>query len=112
LNLVANACRHGNGPSATKLWRLHPEFWPSTRRPTARNKGSGSGPLTPPPADLISIPVEHLHAFTNAIVEFWEEADYIYLESINDKHVTVIEKLEVLRDARKRKSARVAAPLT
>jgi hypothetical protein len=106
LNLVANACRHGNGPSATKLWRLHPEFWPSTRSPTARNRGRENGPLIPPPADLISIPVERLHAFTDAIVEFWEEADYIYLESIDEKHISVIEKLEVMRRARKQKSAK------
>jgi len=54
----------------------------------------------PPCAGLIRITIDHLRAFAAAITDFWEDAHYIYLESIESKHDNVIAELERRRAKR------------
>jgi len=101
---LGNVCRHGDGPSARSLWESHPELWP---------KKSSSSPFwpkelnlskeTPPPAKEIAITKNLLSSFVNAIKLFWSETEYIYLESISNKHSSVVKKLSEMRMLRKRR---------
>jgi hypothetical protein len=58
LELLANACRHGDGESATQLFKRHPELWPD--RPTTITPLSDglelAAPILPPSFDSIVVP--------------------------------------------------------
>lgn len=101
---LGNVCRHGDGPSANSLWEAHPELWPK------KNTSSPFWPEEmnldeekPPPAREIAIKKNLLSSFVNAIVLFWSETEYIYLESISDKHPSVLKKLSEMREVRARR---------
>ena len=98
---LGNVCRHGDGPSALSLWEKHSDLWPK------RNQFSPFLPEEmnleeeqPPPAKEIVITRNLLGSFVHAIVSFWNETEYIYLESISDKHPSVVKKLSELRRER------------
>ena len=101
---LGNVCRHGDGQSAKLLWETHPELWPeknfsSPFWPEEMN----SNEEKPPPAKEIVITKKLLVSFVNAIVLFWSETEYIYLESISNKHPSVVKKLSEMRVLRKRR---------
>ncbi|WP_430414028.1 hypothetical protein [Parasphingorhabdus sp.] len=96
LHLLGNVCRHGEGPSAKKLWERRPDLWPMKRLPMPGEKP----PVGPPSAIQMIVSPDHLREFVGAIIEFWNDANYIYLESINRKEQTVIDELEKLRATR------------
>jgi hypothetical protein len=74
LQLLANVCRHGEGPSMQRLAKKHSDFWLPDSPLEARTL-----------ADL-RIPRSRLKAFATAIESFWTEVEYIYNESIERKH--------------------------
>jgi hypothetical protein len=79
LHHLGNACRHGDGPSAIELTQRCPDWWPVyTPLPPE------FGPSTPPKRSVaaMSVPVERIEGFVAAIARFWEDATYIYNESI------------------------------
>ena len=94
LHLLANVCRHGDGPSSKKLWHRCPEFWPNGPSDPGRVRGST------PTTTSMAICRDHLQTFVDAIISFWQEVEYIYLESIERKHESVEKKLLQLRDER------------
>jgi len=90
LHLLGNTCRHGDGPSATELARRCPELWPSRLYiPSDPSQTTA----TAPPVELIDISLDRLRTFGAAIVTFWEDADYIYNESIEPKHPSLEARL-------------------
>lgn len=86
LALLGNVCRHGDGKSATKLWKHHPELWPerfsTPLPPHLAPPGSGANPKVTPSATAINISTEMLHKFTISIADFWVMVKYLYHESI------------------------------
>ena len=49
-----------------------------------------SGPL---PVALMDVPIERLRAFVEAVATFWDDAEYIYNESIERKHPSLEARL-------------------
>lgn len=97
LQLVGNACRHGDGDSAKDLAIRCPEFWPTD------SSMSGIETSSPPAAHLVEmmdIPIERLQAFVEAIVAFWGDTEFIYKESIERKHPSLEAELECERAKR------------
>jgi len=94
LHLLGNACRHGDGPSVGMLWKTHPELWPC-RQVMHLPFSVDATSLTPrlPSIDGVVIPRDLLRSFVRAIASFWEETEYIYLESIERKHASLEAKL-------------------
>lgn len=90
LQLLGNACRHGDGPSAVELAKRCPELWPVYSPMPFEDQPPDSGP---PSVALMDVPVERLRAFIAAIAAFWDDAEYIYNESIERKHPSLEARL-------------------
>lgn len=88
LQRVGNVCRHGDGDSSNRLWRDHPEFWP-----IFQNDQKALAKRNAPSVQMMVIPRRLLEEFVNAICLFWDDMEYIYIESISEKHHTVEAKL-------------------
>jgi hypothetical protein len=54
----------------------------------------------PPSVALMDVPVDRLRAFIVAIAAFWDDAEYIYNESIEQKHPSLEAKLVQERSER------------
>lgn len=90
LHLLGNACRHGDGPSATALARYCPELWPEHLWiPSDATPAEPAGMSVA----LMDIPLDRLRAFGVAIITFWDDAEYIYNESIGRKHPSLEARL-------------------
>jgi hypothetical protein len=88
LNYLGNACRHGDGASATKLSQRCPAWWPV-------HEPLPGWPSTPPKHTVatMSVPTDTIASFVAAIANFWDDATYIYNESIERKHENLEAKL-------------------
>lgn len=95
LQLLANVCRHGDGPSLKRLSSKCPELW-AEPGPTMPSMTEGNT-LEQFRTDNLVISLELLEHLSGAIQSFWNQSQYIYLESIDQKHEGVLKKLEVLR---------------
>lgn len=87
LHKLGNVCRHGPGKSMEELSKSHPELWPSS----APWGFSGNGPV---------VSIDLLETFCKAIETFWEEAEYIYCESIVRKAASLEKRLLLERAQR------------
>jgi len=97
LQHLGNACRHGDGDSARILAARCPDLW-KTYPPLPDAFG---GPVdVPRTVALIDLPVARLHEFVEAIARFWRDASYIYNESIERKHESLVKQLECERHER------------
>jgi hypothetical protein len=87
LQHLGNACRHGDGNSATELARRCPDLWPDIPPlPPMPHMPPGSPWIElPRTVDRMDIPVERLRSLVAAIAQFWRDAEYIYNESIDRK---------------------------
>lgn len=82
LQLLGNACRHGEGRSFEVLAERCPELWP------------WPCPAPPPPPSAgLDVPIGHLERFVAAIAAFWADATYIYNESLTSRHPTLEARL-------------------
>lgn len=101
LQRVGNACRHGDGWSAVALFRSNPELWPTwTSAPFPwSDKDPPVGPQ-PPSFEHAVLPRELLSRFATAIVGFWEDVEYIRLNSIRRKDERILAELDALRRTR------------
>ena len=90
LPLLGNTCRHGDGPSAVELARRCPVLWRVYPPMPFEDQPPDPGP---PPVALMDVPVDRLRAFVAAIAAFWDDAEYIYNESIERKHPSLEAKL-------------------
>lgn len=106
LHLVGNVCRHGDGPSSEKLWLRCPEYWPVRVHHSRKSRNAHATEQGPPPILAMNIPHNQLYFFVGAIVSFWQEVNYIYLESIERKHESVERKLVKMRKERTKKEDR------
>lgn len=97
LQLLGNACRHGDGKSANELALRHPELWPVI---PPLPEGFGVSPPLPPSVSRMEISVDWLRDFAKAIAAFWSDAEYIYNESIERKDPHLEAKL--IRDRAER----------
>lgn len=106
LQLLANACRHGDGRSTRDLWRRHPELWDrhAGHRVTLAGGKPPSADMIEPRFEFAIISQDMLARFVGAIVSFWEEHEYFYLENLQSKHASVEEKLRSMRKARAKRS--------
>lgn len=90
LHLLGNACRHGDGPSAIELATRCPDLW-RTYSPMPFDDVSHK--VAHPPVALMDVSMDRLQAFVVAIVTFWDDAEYIYNESIERKHPSLQARL-------------------
>ncbi|MGX5217504.1 hypothetical protein ACVTMO_02445 [Pseudomonas segetis] len=96
LQLLGNACRHGDGPSGRKLYKHHPELWPPLAWSVPGSVSAAPSPLV----DHIDISREHLTEFVNAIDVFWVDMECHGLESFGSDDPYVQQQIETLREAR------------
>lgn len=99
LMLVGNVCRHGDGNSSARLWRVRPDLWPAYHEPDNEFLRSTLTDQAPPVQSL-QIPREMLEDFVDKICLFWEDTNYIYEESIERKHPSLEARLVVRRAER------------
>jgi hypothetical protein len=85
LHHIGNACRHGEGESAAELSRRCPDFW----RTLPPLPGLLPLQVNPHPVATMDIPVDRLRSFVDAIATLWQDAEYIYNESIGGKDPTL-----------------------
>ncbi|MER8458399.1 hypothetical protein NKH24_20255 [Mesorhizobium sp. M1300] len=98
LQLLGNACRHGDGASAVELSRRCADLW----RPIPPMPFGDQLPqVNLQTVGAMDVPIERLCGFVDAIVEFWEDAEYIYNESIQSKHPSLESRLARERAERK-----------
>lgn len=89
LSRLGNVCRHGDGRAADDLWRTHPEFWPY-EDPMTRS-------ATAPPVERLHINSNLLDQLAVALARFWSFIEYLYVENLNSKHISLEQKLPGLR---------------
>lgn len=108
LQLLGNACRHGDGKSARLLFARWPDLWPMW--PPALPELWDGPPLknmpAHPPFSQISVPRALLDRLGNAVIWFWEDHNYVYTNSISRKHESVPRKLKAMREERARRPPR------
>ncbi|EMV7406725.1 hypothetical protein ACVBE8_001463 [Klebsiella pneumoniae] len=90
LHLLGNACRHGDGPSAIELTKRCPDLW---RNYSPVPFDDVSHKVARSPIALMEVSMDRLQVFVVAIVSFWNDAEYIYNESIERKHPSLQARL-------------------
>lgn len=96
LHHLGNACRHGGGASAAKLYARARDLWPDIA-PLPDGFPPMEGPLA---VSLMDIPVERLQSFVAAVDAFWSDVTYIYNTSIEPKHPSLEAWLAEARQTR------------
>lgn len=113
LQLLGNACRHGDGKSARVLYERCPELWPNWL--PALPAGWSGPPLalvpTHPPFSQICLQRSHLVRLTHALIWFWDDHNYIYTNSIKPKHSNIDSVLAEMRERRARRQQSIVAVL-
>lgn len=108
LQLLGNACRHGDGKSARLLYDRWQDLWPMWP-PALPEIWVGPPPLDLPkypPFAEISIPRALLDRLGHAVIWFWEDHNYIYTNSIRGKHENIERALRGMRAERAGRPAR------
>lgn len=106
LQLVGNACRHGDGRSARALFERSPEFWPIWEKLVEASWAMSNGQeplLGPAPFSMVEFPAMFLQQATDAIAWFWEDVEYIYLASIARPTPEVPRLMEEMREERRKR---------
>jgi hypothetical protein len=98
LHHIGNACcRHDDGRSAAELWRRCPALWPANAAETTTDQFLN---CAQPSVGMMDVPLTQLRTFVRAVIMFWDDTEYIYNESISQKHPSLISKLEIDRAKR------------
>jgi hypothetical protein len=84
LQLLGNACRHGDGKSSRKLFKLHPELCPEQY----------------PSVQSVRWSVDLLAEFVDAIILFWMDMEILGLESFANDDARVVARIVQLRNNR------------
>jgi len=95
LQLLGNACRHGDGRSSKELYIRLPQLWQVPSPIACNEKG-----YIPAFAQM-DIPCSQIESFVEAIAEFWNDTYYIYHESLKSKRPSLEEMLAKERSTRK-----------
>jgi len=96
LQLLGNACRHGEGSSMMALWKAHPELWPRAANPPSPLP-HGIIHRFEPTMDSMVVPRGLLRQFIEAISSFWKVVEYIFDESIERKHESLEQRMADMR---------------
>lgn len=104
LQLLGNACRHGNGKSARRLYECWPELWPhipATFPAAVPLAPHATAEQSSEPAFSEAV-LSHavLDRMSRAVIWFWDDHSYIYTNSIKRKHYSVETTLARMRAAR------------
>ncbi|SPA23708.1 conserved hypothetical protein [Cupriavidus taiwanensis] len=101
LELLANACRHGDGEAAMRLYEQHPSLWPDWATGQFLTPGYLEPviPALPPSFDSIVVPRHWLSQFVDAIAWFWDDTEYLYLNALQP-HDRVLMRMDQLRQQR------------
>lgn len=112
LQMLANACRHGDGDSAQDVYKQFPQLWPAavTMPVPLPAQSQPYVPLGPPSFDSIVVPRQWLRDFVDAVAWFWEDVEYVHCNSLNDPTTSAHHRLEELRLARAARPARNMRP--
>lgn len=105
LQLLGNACRHGDGRSARLLYERCPAFWPNRplELPVSLSGPALTNKPNHPSFSEISLSRSLLVRLAYAVIWFWEDHNYIYTNSIKDKHSSIDDHLAKMRDERARR---------
>lgn len=82
LHMLGNACRHGDGASARKLYDGHPELWPAPLAFPWLDASTVPPPPPQPPVQHLQITLEILTRYVSAIALFWIDMDRLGMESL------------------------------
>jgi len=93
LQRIGNVCRHGDGKAARDLFDTHPEFWPPKREPLEIFGLEDVAPDDEARADAILIKLQHITDFVDAIITFWDDAEFIYVNSLSGKHPSTVKRM-------------------
>ncbi|MGY2964652.1 hypothetical protein ACVWZP_005601 [Pseudomonas sp. TE36184] len=85
LQMLGNACRHGDGDSARDLHTLHPELWPTPIQFPWLDSSMEPPSPPKPPVQHLQITLEILTRYVSAIALFWLDMDRLGMESLLDK---------------------------
>lgn len=105
LQMIGNACRHGDGVSARKLYERRSDLWPNWP-PRILPDWLGASlhnVNTVPLFSQIRLPRSLLEQLTQAVIWFWEDHRYIYTNSIACKHPSIVGALAKMREERARR---------
>lgn len=96
LQMLGNACRHGEGDSSRSLYAKHSHLWPEWQLYPRVD------PVTapPPPFEGIEITLQLLTRYVAAISLFWLDMDRYGLESLVDKQPRLQEMIAKLLEKR------------
>lgn len=95
LQLLGNACRHGQGRSFEILRKKHPELWPGLGYQIPGPDGRPM-PFVPTGYNLVVVR-RQLEIFVESIAGFWDTCEYIYVESIARKGESLEQRMPSLR---------------
>lgn len=109
LQMLGNACRHGDGRSLQQLWITHPELWPEHRRPGHVLPLPGGGHFVPTVDDL-NIDKALLWRLVFAVSSFWEEMACIYMDNLRSYAPSALANRDELRAKRAGRRAKMTFP--
>ena len=97
LQMLGNACRHGEGDSSRNLHKHHPELWPAPQLFPWEN---GEKVLPPPPVQHLQITLELLTRYVSAIALFWMDMERYGVESLVGKQPALHAEIARLQERR------------
>lgn len=104
LQILANACRHGDGKSSDDLFKRCPELWSEpTCFPLPPGLTEPNQPAVSPSFSRSTVPKELLRRFITAIAWFWDDTEYIYLQSLENRHPSADARIVAMREERERR---------
>lgn len=104
LQVLGNACRHGDGKASNDLFKRCPELWPDlSNLPLLPGWAEPMEPVAPPSFSSVIIPKEFLIRFITAIAWFWDDTEYIYLQSLERRHPSADARIIAMRREREKR---------
>jgi hypothetical protein len=107
LQLIGNACRHGDGSSSRQLYKKHPELWHMPAVIVDTKTGNAN-----PPARLMRIPRDLLNRLVDAVCLFWLDMEHHALLGIVNSNPQIIDYLNSLESTRAELRHTLASPRT
>ncbi|MCX2542012.1 hypothetical protein [Pseudomonas sp. COW5] len=100
LQLLGNACRHGDGDSSRDLHSLHPELWPAPIQFPWLDSSMEPPPPPKPPVQHLQITLDILTRYVSAIALFWVDMDRLGMESLLDRQPDIQHRVMKLLESR------------
>jgi hypothetical protein len=109
LQNLGNAIRHGDGPSARRVYDLAPRLWFSWLAPGTTIQAGSYNFTVPhnapkyPSFDNVTLSRSFLEQVIQSVTEFWEDLEFIRCNSFHSKDVIVIRNLESWPEVRRQR---------